>query len=244
MTEKKKGLGALAWIAIGCVGLLIVGGVIAAGGVWFLGKKAKEIKADFDNRPVETGAKAFAFLNKDVAFVSADEEKRTVVFRNEKTGEEMTFNFDDVENGNISFNTGEGEVKVSVKQEEGGGVTVQSGQGTTKIGSGGGAEDLPDWIPVYDGAEVQLGFSTSGDQGAAGAFSLKSSDSPDEVLDFYEKNLKDAGYEVQRQRVTLGDSGSQGFVTGRHADSNRTLTVTAKLDGDTTEAAVQYSASQ
>ena len=243
MTEKKKGLGALAWIAIGCVGLLIVAGVAVSAGVWFIGKKAKDFAEDFEERPVETGAKILAGVNPEIAFVSADEENRTVVFRNEKTGEEMSFNFDDVENGNISFDTGDGEVKVSVKQEGEGGLTVRSPEGTATFGGARGAEDLPDWIPVYEGAEVQMGFSTSGDQGAAGAFSLKSQDSPDEVLDYYEKTLKDAGYEVQRQRVSVGDSGSRGFVTGRHKESNRTLTVTATLDGAATEAAIQYSGS-
>jgi len=243
MTEKKKGLGALAWVAIGCVGLLIVGGIAVSAGVWFIGKKAKDFAEDFEERPVEMGAKAFALVNPDIAYVSADEEKRTVVFRNEKNGEEMTFNFDDLENGNLSFDTGDGEVSVSVKQEGEGGLTVQSNQGTATFGGTRGAEDLPKWIPLYEGADVQLGFSTAGDQGAAGAFSLKSQDTPDEVLDYYEKTLKEAGYEVQRQRVSLGDSASRGFVTGRHKESNRTLTVTATLDGTATEAAVQYSGS-
>ncbi|MCH9647189.1 MAG: hypothetical protein K0U98_03055 [Deltaproteobacteria bacterium] len=243
MSQGKKGLSPLAWVAIGCVGLLVMGGIAMSLGVWFVGKKAKGLIEDFEERPVEMGAKAIALANPELEFVSANEEGRTVVMRNEKTGEEMTFNFDDIENGNFSFDTGEGEVSVSAADAAGGGglTITQNGKTKATIGGGGGAEELPDWVPVYPGADVKVGFSSTGDQGSAGIFEMSSTDTADKMLDFLEAQLEEAGYKITRQRVSVGDSGPQGIVTGTYENGKRTVNATASLDGDNTKVAVQYS---
>lgn len=236
MSQEKKGLPTLAWVAIGCVGLMVVAAIIFSAGAWFIGKKITE-------DPVAVTARGIAAVNPEIEFVSADKDSKVVVFRNEKTGEEIRVDYKDVENGNLSFQAGDQKVEYSVNEPsesgEGGGITIRSNEGEVKIGAGGGADKLPGWVPVYPGAEVQIGFSSSSDEGNAGIASLKSADPPGDVLDYYEEKLKEEGYEVSRQTFSGGGE-SAGAVTGNNKSNGRTVNVSASLKGDTTEAALNY----
>jgi hypothetical protein len=241
MTQEKKKLSPWAWVAIGCAGLVLVGAILASAGLWYAGKKVKGLVEDFENKPVEMSAKAIALANPELEFVSANEEGRTVVFREKKTGKEMTFNFDDVENGNISFDTGDGEVKISAQGGEGGGLTVTQGDKQSTFGGGGGAESLPDWVPIYPDAAVQVGFTSSGDNGQMGVFQLTSDESPTAVLDYYAEKLKEAGYAVERQAVNVGSDGGLSFVTGKHEADGRSVNISVTVQEGKTQGSVQYS---
>ena len=149
-----------------------------------------------------------------------------MVFKNEKTGETITLDFEDIENGNFSFDAGEGKQTVSVKPEggsgEGGGLTVTTGEGTATFGGGGGRERIPDWVPIYPGAGVNVGFTSSSDEGSMGMIELTDWKDGQEVIDYYAKKLEDEGYKVTRNTLSFGEN-EQVMVTGTHEADQRTV---------------------
>ena len=221
MSEQKKGLSPLAWVGIGCVGLVVLIGIGLMAAGWFVSKKVKE----FAENPVEATARTIALASPEIEFVSSDEETRTVVFRNEKTGEEITLNFEDIENGNFSFENADGQQSLSINADgaaSGGGLTITTDEGTATIGSGGGRERIPAWVPIYPGAGVNVGFTSSSDEGSMGMIELTDWASGEEVIEFYATKLEEEGYEVTRNTLSFGDN-EQVMLSGTHEGEKRTV---------------------
>lgn len=238
--QKKKGLSPLAWILIGCGGLILVVGILVVAGVGFVGYKAKQFATDLEKNPVTIAGKAYAALHPDVEFVSADEESREITFRDVKTGEITTINADDIRDGRITIKNDQGEVTFDAKGGADGGLTMTDETGKTVFQAGAGsAEDLPSWIPVYPGAEITATYvASAAGQGSGGSFSLTTSDGVDTVYEHYRSALEDAGFEIQ----TTGSTGQGKILIATQADPARQVTVSvSEVDGKT-QATVQYSA--
>ena len=60
---KKKGLSPLAWIGIGCLGLLVIGGIVATVITVFVARKVSEVASEMEEDPVATTAKLLAAAN-------------------------------------------------------------------------------------------------------------------------------------------------------------------------------------
>jgi hypothetical protein len=218
--QPKKGLSPLAWIAIGCLGILVVGGIIATVAGIFVVGKLKEVASEMEEDPVAATAKVLAAANPDIELVSTDKENRTVTFRDVKTGEELTFGYDDIEQGRVTFSSGTETAELEVTGEgDSGGLTVKTSEGTATFGAGGEAS-MPDWIPAYHGVAPTSNFSAEGDEQSTGTFSFNTSDDVDSILSFYEDR---AGLETQNRTAT-----PEGVIwMGASSDGNRTLTVMA-----------------
>jgi len=238
----KKGLSPLAWIAIGCGGLVVVGGLILVALISFGVYKGKQFVDNMESQPVTTTAKAFALLNPEVEFVSADEESRTATFRNEKTGETVTVSLEDIENGKISFTTDEGTVNIEAQGgEDGGALTVTNEEGTTVFKSGAGsAVEIPDWVPLYPGAQVGGAYAMHGEQGEQGTFTVTTQDPLEDLVDFYRRKLEDAGYTIETTSFE-GGGVTQRSLTGTEEDSQSRITVLVSAGDEGTQAVVQYS---
>ena len=244
MAEGKKGLSPLAWVGIGCGALLVLGGIALAIGIGFVGHKAKQFAGNMEDKPVETTARLIARLNPDIDYVSSDEESQTVTLLNKKTGQEMTFDFQDIKDGKVRWNTGDGDVEISTTGSgDEGGITVTSDQGTAKFGAGAtGDDELPDWVPVCSGAtDFDLVYVTEDSSSRAGTYSIACPGSLDEALDEYKVLLENGGFEVSRHVVSLGDQGKQGVVQGEDKANNRTVVVTLTTDDAASKGLVQYS---
>ncbi len=105
-------------------------------------------------------------------------------------------------------------------------LTVDGGEGPggllsmkTKEGSYtvGGKWNPPDWVPAYPGAAVQAAAGGQDSNGTSGMGFFSTSDSLEQVLDYYENELKSNGMEVTR-------SGA-GALTAQDADGKRMLSV-------------------
>jgi hypothetical protein len=222
---EKKGLSPLAWIGIGCLGLLVIGGIVATVIAVFVVGKVKEAAED----PVAATAKLLAAANPDIELVSADKESRTVVFRDLKTGEELTFNYDDIENGKVSFSSGSGTAELEVESGDEGGLTVKTSEGTATFGAGE-ASDIPAWVPVFSGATPEGSFSAEGGGQSTGTFSFTANASVEQILGFYDDEAEELGLEVQSRTTTA--EGAM-WIAGT-SDESRGLTVmTSKGDGGT-----------
>ena len=233
------------WIAAGCgVLVLVVLVVMIAGGI-FISRKAKEFAAGAEKNPALVVAKMIAAANPDIEVVAEDADAGTLTLRNKKTGETITMNAEDIKDGRISFKTDKGEeVKISGSAREGEqGLTIESDEGTLSFGSGASAQ-LPDWLPIYPGAESQGTYSGEGKGKTGGAVQFETPDSVAEVLAFYEKQLKGAGFATETTRVDRDGSLVGATLTAKDEAGGRTVTIVCTRIEQATQGLVSYEVGQ
>lgn len=225
------------WVGVGCLALLLLGAATCV----FIGYKAKQklggMAEKFEKNPELAAVELAIRFNPDLELVSSDEEAKTVTVRDKKTGKEMTFNFDDIKNGNFSMEGPDGE-KVNI----GGGqvqVTDEKGQ-TTTLAGGTGTSNLPEWLPAYPGATATSSFSASGANGGAVSM-FETSDSADQALAFYEEKLKDAGFTVEKNAYQVNNQTAGGTVTGKDGGDKGEVNVLVGAQGGKTSITVTHS---
>lgn len=238
----KKGLSPLAWVAIGCGALAILAVVLVAVVVGFGIFKAKEVVEDFQANPAKTTAETMIKLNPEVDLVSTDDEAGTVTFKNKKTGEIATMNFEDIAEGKWSITTDEGEFTVDASSAgEGGGVTFSGPEGEARFGASADLGDVPEWVPLYPGAtEAQGTYSSKTAQGVSGMVAAKTGDGSRQVLDHYKEWFEDNGYEIQGTTTHTTPDGSLSNIIGELAAEGRTLNVTVTEQKGEVAVAITY----
>lgn len=244
----KKGLSPLAWVAIGCgaiaiLGILVVGGLVMAGGMF-----AKKQLDKFEKNPAVAAAELIVRANPELELVESDPEAGTLTIRNTKTGEVVTMNAEDIQEGKITFTTKEGTSSVDFSGgEEGGSMTVTDEKGeTATFSAGAGApKDLPAWVPAYPGGTPQGIFQSSTAQERGASFTVQTSDAADEVLEFYKGKLEEEGLTVQSSSFETNGKVAGGTVTGTSSDQKRTVNViVSSQEGQGAQAVVSYSEKQ
>ena len=105
MTEPKKGLSPLAWIGIGCGGLLLIGILVVSVGGYFAAKTVSDFVGD---NPAADAAEAIVRINPELELVESDREAGTITIREKSTGKEVTVNYSQLERGELVFGDGEG----------------------------------------------------------------------------------------------------------------------------------------
>ena len=118
--EKKKGTHPLVWVAVGCAGVIMLGVFVLVVGGLFVFNKTKDMVKEMDENPVVAMAKIIAAANPEIELIEADEDNRVVTFRNTRTGEEYTIDFEDIEEdkGSLTSPMPGRIVKILVKQGE------------------------------------------------------------------------------------------------------------------------------
>jgi hypothetical protein len=220
-------------VGIGCGTLLLLGAIAVAGFVWWTAHKIK----DFAENP-EKIAEMIISANPDVEVVSTDKGAGTITVRDKATGEETVLNLSDIQQGKIDIKTKDGTVKM-----DGTGVTMTDEQGQTSTFSAG-TGDLPDWVPAYPGGEAQGTGVADTPEGKGGMVTIKTTDSVDKVVKFYEDKLKADGYTVQQSTSTANGIMSGAVVSGSTEGDARTVSIMAgpMSDGsEGTEAVVTFS---
>ncbi len=250
----KQGMSPWAWVAIGCGAMIVIGlvGFLLAG--MFVFKKGKEIveeatgsesfeevMQDLQKNPMKTVAETAIRVNPELDLIATDDEAGTITFRNNKTGEEATLNFEDIAEGRFSMTTDEGEYKIDAADGGEGGVTFTGPEGETRFGASADLSDVPDWAPAYPGATDTQGtmHSTSAD-GVMGAFTSKTSDDAQTVVDHYKKLFEDAGYTIGAESMTRTGDGAFGAVTGELADEGRSVNVVIIESGGESQVTINY----
>lgn len=238
---EKKGLSPLAWVAIGCLGVLVLGGVAATIAGLFVVGKVRDVAREMEEDPVATTARFIAAANPAIELVEADKESRTVTFRDERTGDEFTVSYDEIEQGKITFSSNGETTTLEVDTEGGdaGQVTIRSDEGTAEFRAGAEVADVPDWVPEFPGVTPRGSFSSQAGSGRAGAFSFETSETLEEVLAFYENGVGEAGLSVQ-SRTTTPDSAL--LVAG--TEEGRGLSIVANRKDGSVEVVVNYTEKQ
>lgn len=219
--QPKKGLGPLAWVGIGCGVLLVIGMIVLGAGGYFVKKQVDKIA---DN-PGFAAAELMVRANPDLELVSSDREKNTLTVRNKKTGETLTFNAEDIKEGRMTVTNEKGETVDFSASEEGFQVKNEKGEVTTLGATEGGPKNLPAWVPVYPGGTVQGTFDTTSGEGRTVMFNVSTQDSLDEMATFYEDQLKEQGFTVDKTTMSSNDQSSTTMLSGKTADGKREVGV-------------------
>jgi len=237
----KQGLSTGAKIAIGClvVLLLIAGGcfVVTA----FVGKKVVDFARDAEKDPEAAAVKATELMmrmNPEVEVVSSDPEAGRITLREKRTGKVVTFNAEDLKSGKFSFES-EGET-TSVdfdggSGEEPGALRVTSGERRMTFGADAG--DIPEWVPRYPGARSDSLSTVEAGEETSGTFTIHTADEPAAVLDYFERTLEAAGFEVEKSTMrTVSAEG--GNITATRG--GRSVNVTHAAQEGETQGLVAY----
>jgi len=220
------------WVGIGCLGILLIGGLAAATGGYFLYSQVKDVADD----PIGMAAKLAAMGDPDIEFIEADKESGKVTLRKLSTDEEFTIDYADVEDGKIEFTSG-GEtatVGFDPKNGEKGGVTIKTKDGVAKFGGDMDAKDLPSWIPAYPGVKVKTVMSSAANKAHTATFAFETADDVDEVVSFYKKKLAASGLEV---KATITQAKHTTLVA-TSKDKNRNAHVMVTREGTKTTGVV------
>lgn len=236
---QKKGLGAVGWIAIGCLALVLLGfGSCVVIGM-FAKKKMSDVAEKFEKNPAMASAEMVVRMNPELEMVSKDEDAGTMTIREKKTGKTMTLNVADIKQGKIRFTTDEGQ-DVSMQMNEGGlQVKHKDASGEESSTTLGGAESskLPDWLSAYPGSSTAGGMRSSGPEGASGTVTFSTDASVDEVASYYKDALESEGFEVTRRDMSIGNTVSAS-LSAKSEDTGRTAQLTASHSGDENKTAI------
>ena len=200
---KKKGLHPAAWVAIGCAGVLFLGAVAVGVLGLFVFNKVKDVAAEFGENPAMGAAALLVRMNPELELIDRDDRNQTLTIKNKDTGQEVVFDLAEVQQGRLSFRTPEGNINLQVL--------------------GGEPADVPSWIPVFPGAEVQAGWSASDDDELAGGFTLTTGREDSELFEFYRSRLEEAGFTTQMQFTPGG--GGAGTLIAVSPDEQRGVSV-------------------
>lgn len=228
---------AIVWVLAGCGTFVLLGVIAVIALSYFVWNKAKE----FEKNPGFAIAKIAVSANPDVELVSADEEKGLLTIKDKKTGEVITVNFEDVQNGKLTFKKdGEDEVSMEAKADEAGAsFAVKSPDGTAKFGSGS-VEKLPDWLPLYPDTKLEGSFTAQTKDGDSGGFHFLTSDAPNKVISFYEEALQRAGLTVTTNIVQQTGKSTGGMAAGEDSNKRRSAYVNAVVADEGTRVNVAY----
>jgi hypothetical protein len=223
---------------------VIIAIVLVVGGL-FMAKKVKDVAGDldFDENPGLAAARLVVRLNPELEEVSVDEDAGTITVRSTKTGEEVTVDFEDIQEGKISWTTDEGEVTIDASDAgEDGSVSVTSDDKTWKLTTGVETTgDIPDWVPIYPGTEPENSHVVAADDGLTGGFQLQTTDPVDAVVETYRSRLEEIGFEVQANKFSGGGDEQAGMVNGSDEASRRGVTVMVRGKAGETSISVSFS---
>ena len=264
----KKGLPTLAWVAIGCGGLMLIGliaMVVLGVSIFNWGRGALEdatgerslsdIVESLEDSPARMMAETVIRMNPELELLSTDDDAGTITFHSNETGEEATLNFEDIARGRFTMTTSEGEVSVdasaavaaaagAVGSTAGGGVTFSGPDGETRLGGRISLDELPDWVPVYPGSEdVQVPYMTSTAAGHSGMMTGTTDDTPQQVADHYRDAFTDNSFTVANESSTQSGTTELTLISATGDDG--TVNVTATREGsEDTKFAVMFAAAE
>jgi uncharacterized protein YfiM (DUF2279 family) len=239
---QKKKISTLGWVGIGCgaiaiLAILAIGATVAAGG-WFLKKQANK----FEDNPTLAAAELAVKMNPELEVVESDSDEGTLTIKNTKTGEVVTMNAKDIEEGKLTFTTKDGTTVLDGSSTGDGGtlkVTNEKGEEAVFGTSAGAPKNLPSWVPLYAGAKIQGSYDGTTAEGRNAMFTVNSSDSVDQVADFYQSKLEGAGLKVERSSFEANGQKTI-MVVGTAEDDKRMASVTVSTNEGQTMALVNF----
>jgi hypothetical protein len=227
------------WI-LGGIAVFFFAIMLTCGVVGYMGMRMIK-QAGFDSdlmrsNPGLAMAKMVTAMNKDYETVSTDDRTGTIVVREKSTGKLVTMKFDPTAKKMvITTNDGkQSSLTVDGSGASGGGLSVQSADGSTvKYGNAAG-NNVPSWVPAYPGWAPEGTVSATNAEGSQNTFSFKSKDPASKVIAFYTDQLKAAGFTITMTTTT--EQG--GLVQASDEGKKHTINVMVGTSSDGTETGI------
>lgn len=238
----QKKMSALGWIAIGCGAIALIA-ILALGGAAFVGGRfLKNKAAEMEKNPTLVAAELMVRANPELEVVESDSDEGTLTIKNTKTGEVVTMNAKDIEEGKLTFTTKDGTTTFDGSSSgEGGGIKVtdDKGQETVFSAGAGAPKNLPSWVPVYGGAKIEGSYDATTAEGRNAMFTVTSADSVDQVAEFYRSQLEGAGLKVERSSYET-EGQKTIMLVGTTEDEKRSANVTVSSSEGQTQAMINF----
>ncbi len=172
-----------------------------------------------------------------------DDDEGTITFRNLKSDEEVTLNFEDIAEGKFGFSTDEGDFSYTMEESgDGAGIVMKGPEGEARFGGAADPDQIPEWVSVYPGVTAtQSSFHSSSEEEVAGMLGGQTEDSASEVMTHFSEFFEDEGWKVISKSETTTGDGAMNLITGEHVETGRTLAVTAIEASGETQVMINYS---
>lgn len=131
--------------------------------------------------------------------------------------------------------TSDGSVTVNDGKE--GTMTFRSDDAEAVVKTGtGSAENLPDGFTAYPGAKIAM--SVDGSQGGkkGGMVAMETSDAPEKVIEFYKRQVADAGLVIHSEGTFSGSH----VLGARDENGDAGVNIVANGAGDTTHVQITF----
>lgn len=214
----KKGLHPMAWVGMGCGGLLVV--VILSGAllVGWGKRKFKEVQAELVTSVQESAMQTLVEINPELEMFSEDPDTGEVTVIVRGTGEELTFSHEDLVQGRVSFKQADGTM--------------------TTLGQGD-LGDVPSWVPRYTGAgDERVMYHQEKDGCIKGLIVYSTTDPLQGIEDFYDAEMKSFSSSGS-STFSMGDV-EQRTLTFSEADKDVEVMLMKSGPGKPIEATVTY----
>jgi hypothetical protein len=223
------------WVLGGFVNLALLAMVTCGIGGYFLMRKAKESGVDsvlLSKNPAYAGAKLAVTLNPEIEIVTADDSTGTLTIRDKRTGKTSSMRFDAATKQMVVVdeNGKESSIRYSGNGDNAS-VVVQGPDGSAKFGAAA-ANNMPSWVPGYPNSKSSGSVTTSADGATNYVSSFTTGDSLQTVFDYYQNQLKTAGFNIT-QTYTSGTSAMLTGENGKHS-----VSLTASSSGKETQASL------
>jgi hypothetical protein len=208
----------IVWVLVIILGLFVLGGIGVVGIGMFAVHKLHQAGIDpglWQHNPGLAASKLIAATNPDLEVLHVDEGNGTITMRNRKDGHVVTMSFNDLQHGRFHMDV--------------------RGDNGAKLEIGGDTSKIPSWIPSYPGSKPEVAFTGSSDQGEGGTFTFKTSDSPQDVMKFYQDKIDGLGL-----KTNLVANTADGGTIVASEPNGRTLNVNVAASGGQTTATVVY----
>ena len=208
----------IVWILVVILGLFLLGGIAVVGIGAFVVHKVHEAGIDPDlwrRNPGLAASKMITALNPNMELVRINEGDNTITMRDRRSGHEVTMSFNDVQQGRFHMDV--------------------RGDNGAKVEIGGDTSKIPSWIPSYPGSKPEVAFTGSSNEGEAGTFTFQTSDSPQDVMKFYQDKIDGLG-----MKTNLVANTAEGGTVAASDDAGRSLNVTVGGSGGRTSVTVIY----
>mgnify|MGYP000023531326 CR=1 FL=1 len=214
----KKGLHPMAWVGIGCGGLLVVATLAVALLIGWGKRKFKEVQHELATTAQESAAEMLIEMNSELEMLSEDPETGEITVLVEGTGEQLTFSPEELTEGRVTFKGPDGT--------------------STTLGQGDLA-DVPAWVPRYAGATDEKAlFHREKGASIKGLLSYSSTDAVQDLEDFYDTELGSFSSSGS-STFTIGDV-EQRTLSYREAKKEVEVVLVKGGAGKPVEATVTY----
>lgn len=206
---QKKGMPVLAWVGIGCGGLLILCIVVVILLIGACTKKAKEFAAN----PDKAAAEMIIAMNPELKKISSNDAKGEMTVKT-KDGKTMTFSYADLKEGKFRMSGPDGE--------------------TVEIG-GVSTSKLPAWLPAVPGLKATAStWAVEKDGKRSGLFSVTSSVTPAQADSELSAKFKAAGFSETSRTSATADGNTTIMLAFENGEKKSQVVIGGKSGEDTT----------